>query len=377
MTTQIPISIDDLLQSTRIGSIDKAIGNNLYGFNHDQTQSAVPANREQQGFIFFTRPQLNMQGDNIRNIRKFYPLVSDASNTTIHRFVRTTLDPRLMVGYQQGQTKIPAITSPLTNNNLAFIPVLTNNALSSSGWPDPVVPLFTSKPGRYNESVSIVDGLVDNFEQYSIDVTFRNTQSDPILYMFYIWTHYMSYVFSGKLVPYPDFIIDNRIDYVTRLFRVRLDKNRYRVTKIMSTGPAIPVASSVGQFGDFNIDETMSSANKDITVRFQCTGFEIFDNILIYEFNKIVEMFKAEMRDENRDSSMILVPRSISYMFQHRAYPRINTDTHAMEWWVDKSLFDARTQAFMKTMSQAEVEAIEEQIRREESLQNTTSGITG
>lgn len=350
MTTQIPVSIDDILQATPIGSLDKAVGNNLYGFNHDQTRSAVPSNREQQGFLFFTRPQLNMQEDNIANIRKLYPLLSD-SNTSIHRFIRTTLDPRLMVGYKLGNTRQAPLKSTLTNNEMAFIPVLTNNAVSSSGWPDMVVPVWTSDVGRLQEQTMFVDGLVDNYGMFDIDVTFRNTMSDPILYLMYVWGLYSSYVFSGKLIPYPDMIAYRRLDYNTRLFRVRLDRNRKTVTKIMSTGPALIVGNSVGQFGDLNMDETISSANKDISIRFQCQGFEIFDEILVKEFNDIVEMFKVSMRSAHRDRDMVRVPRSISYMFQHRAYPRIDPSTHYMEWWVDRTLFDERTQAYIAGMN--------------------------
>jgi len=156
------------------------------------------------------------------------------------------------------------------------------------------------------------------------------------------------------------------IDYNTRLYRVRLDRNRYKVSKIMSTGPAIPIASSVGQFGDLNMDETFSSANKDISMRFQCQGFEIFDDILIYEFNQTVQMFKSEMKNENRDSTMILVPRSISYIFQHRAYPRINPDNHVMEWWVDRNLFNIRTQAFLQSLGQADDDAIQSAINNQQ-----------
>lgn len=352
---QSKISIDDILQSTAIGSIDKAVGNNLYGFNHNQTSSAIPANREQQGFVFFVRPQLNLQHDNIANSRKFMPLASDVSDTTIHRFVRTTLDPRLMTGYKFGNNVIPPIESPLTNNAMAFIPVLTNNALTVSGWPDPVVPIWESKAGRYNESYAQVDGMVENFSQFTIDVTFRNTIADPILYMFYIWTLYTQYVFSGKFVPYPDFITDNRMDYNTRIYRVRLDRNRQKVTKIISTGPAIPVASSVGQFGDMNFEEVLSLSTKDIAIRFQCGGIEIFDDILVFEFNETVRIFQPMMGDDARDGSMVLIPRSLSHVFQHRAYPRINPSNHNMEWWVEQDLFDIRTRAFLETLNSSEL----------------------
>lgn len=368
MTTQSPISIDDIFQNTAIGSLDKAIGNNLYGFNHDQIPSAVPSNKEQQGFLFFVRPQLNLQADNIRNTRKLMPLLSDSSNATIHRYIRTTLDPRLVAGYKFGQLSVPPIQSPLLNNEQAFIPLLTNNATKSSGWPDPVVPLFTSKKGRYEEEVSFVDGMVEHYGQFSLDVTFRNTHMDPILYMFYVWTLYSSYVFSGKLIPYPDFITDMRIDYNTRIYRVRLDKTRRKVTKIMSTGPAIPVAANVGAFGDLNLDEPLSSENKDISMRFQCMGAEIFDDILIYEFNKTVGLFKPEMRDGARDGSMVKVPRVIDHIFRFRAYPRINPTNHAMEWWVESNLFDTRTRAFLQSLESLEDPLLSDEVENTEGL---------
>lgn len=354
MTTFSPISIDDLFQTTPIGSIDKAIGNNLYGFNHDQIPSAVPSNKEQQGFLFFVRPQLNLQLDNLRNMRKFHALIADKNNVSIHRYIATTLDPRLMTGYKYQKIDIPPLQCPLTNNEQAFIPVLSNNVMTSTGWPDITVPLFTSRKGRYNESVSFADGLVENFEEYTVDVTFRNTESDPILYMFYIWTLYMSYVFSGKATPYPDFITDNRIDYNTRLYRVRLDKTRRKVTKIMSSGPAFPIASSVGQFADFNFNEPFSTANKDISMRFHCIGFEIFDEILVYEFNRTVQLFKPSMEDGQREGSMTLVPRSIYHVLRHRVYPRIDPNTHAMEWWADSNIFDTRTRAFLQSIQSLE-----------------------
>lgn len=355
---QISNSIDDILQSTATGSLDKAILNNLRGFNHMQIPSAVPSNKEQHGFTFIVRPQLNMQLDNIRNSRKFMPLAADVSDITIHRFVRTTLDPRLMVGYHYGNTVIPKITCPLVDNHQAFIPVLTNNIRSSSGWPDPVVHTFASREGRYKESYLQVDGLVENFSQYDIDMTFRNTVADPILYLFYMWTLYASYVFSGKFVPYPDFISDQRIDYNTRIFRVILDRNRQKVTKIMSTGPAIPVASSVGQFADFNLENPFSEQNKDITMRFRCMAFEMFDDILIKEFNDIGCMFQSKMLDENRAGQMILVPPVVSHLFQHRAYPRIDPDTHAMEWWVERGVFNARTEVLLQTLSVSEINTV-------------------
>jgi hypothetical protein len=45
----------------------------------------------------------------------------------------------------------------------------------------------------------------------------RNTRGDPIVYLFYVWAFYQSLVFQGLMVPYPDYIVHNRLDYNTRI----------------------------------------------------------------------------------------------------------------------------------------------------------------
>ena len=169
----VPHSLDDYFQSTPIGSIDKAIGNNLYGINHRQIASAVPSNKDLAGLTFFVRPQLNLQNDNIRNWRPFTPLLNNQS-LSIQNFVRCTLDPRLIAGYKFNNNKIPPRKCVAVDNGNAFISILTNNINSISGWPDITVPNFTSVPGLFNEAHSMVDGLARNYEEFTVDASFRS-----------------------------------------------------------------------------------------------------------------------------------------------------------------------------------------------------------
>lgn len=347
-TTIVPHSLDDYFQSTAIGSLDKAIGNNLYGLNHRQIPNAVPSNRDTYGLTFFVRPQLNMQTDNLRNLRQFYPLLAN-SELTIQRFVRCMLDPRLMYGYSFGSngTKVSPMTCPLIDNKNAFISVLTNNIKSISGWPDVVAPVFSSNPGMYNENFAMVDGITRNYEAFDMDATFRNTRGDPILYLFYIWLHYSSFVFEGKLVPYLDFITENEIDYNTRIYRLVLDRDRNKVTKIAATGASFPISIPTGSFFDYSAEKPFNDQNNDITVRFKCLGVDYQDDITIKEFNDTVEIFNPSMRKENRNNVMVAVPKNVLSLFNNRGYPRINPETYELEWWVPKDLYVARTTAFL------------------------------
>lgn len=342
----VPQSLDDYFQSTPIGSVDKAIGNNLFGINHRQIPGMVPGNKEVYGFTFFTRPQLNLQTDNIRNERRFYPMLTE-NELTIQRFVRTTLDPRLMYGYQFMNDKIPNIGCPMVDPQSAFIPILTNNLNSISGWPDVVAPTFTSKPGLYNEAWSIVDGIARNYESFDMDATFRNTRGDPILYMFYVWLHYAALVFEGRLSPYIDMITENELDYNTRIYRLVLDRNKDVVTKIAATGAAFPISVPTGSFFDYNTDHPYNDQNRDISIRFRCMGVDYQDDILIREFNDTVAIFNPEMADGKR-GHMVKVSKNTVAMFNNRGYPRINPSTYELEWYVSDGLFRNRTTAVEK-----------------------------
>jgi hypothetical protein len=342
-------SIDEFFKTTGIGSIERAIGDNLYGIRNVPGKAPVQLAKDNYGYTFFTRPQLNLQSDNIRNVRTMYPLLTNV-DTTIQRFVRTTLDPRLMTKYKFriGASR-QAISSPLVDNLNAFIPVLTNNIVSMSGFPDIAVPTYTSPEGVYGESQSMGDGITDNFGSYDVDATFRNTMGDPILYMMYIWTKYISYVFSDEMVPYPDFMLENEIDYNTRIYRLVLDSNQIHVTKIFATGASFPTSVPTGAFADFNSEDVYNMGNKEFTIRFKCDGFITMDDILIWEFNKTVCSFNPAMKDEVRGKAMAKVPMSLSYIFKNRCYPRIDPKTNELQWWVDVSLFNALTVGYLST----------------------------
>lgn len=338
--TMVPFTLDDYFRTTALGSINKAIGNNLYGINHRQIATSIPSNKDLYGLTFFVRPQLNLQSENIRNNRLFYPLLSKEANS-IQRFVRCTLDPRLMYGYGDSQ-ETAAIKCPVVDSKNAFIPILSNNLKSISGWPDVVVPTFDSKEGLMNEIYSQVDGMAKNYGAFDIDATFRNTIGDPIVYMFYIWLHYQANVFSGNMVPYPDFIIENAIDYNTRIYRLVLDHRRRYVKKIAATGVSFPVSVPAGQFFDYTDERPYNDQSKDITIRLRSLGAQYHDDILIHEFNQTVIIFNPDMKDENRTSSYYKIDPALLIYFNNRGYPRINPETYELEWWINYNTFKNR-----------------------------------
>lgn len=336
-------TLDQFVALTQpVGSVEQALSNNMFGINHEQVKGVLAENRDSYGLTFFTRPQLNFQTPNLRNIRQFYSLLT-TKEFSVHRYVRNTLDPRLALN---PSTKIK---TPLVDNRMAFIPILTNNLKSISGWPDIVAPFFASKAGVRKEQWGIVDGTIDIYESFDIDATFRNVKNEPITLMMQSWLAYMSAVFEGMMSPYLDYIVNNRIDYNTRIYRLVLDESKRYVKKIAATGASFPVNVPVGKMFDYNDTSKYNDQTKDINIRFKCFGAIYNDEILIKEFNEAGGIFNRDIRTMLRKYSdvgealpdatdtLAVIPNELLDKLNHRGYPVIDRTTYELKWYIDKS----------------------------------------
>lgn len=331
-------------------SLSNAMTNNVYGINHRQTPLAVPLNRDRYGYTFFTRPQLNLQDVNLRNIRRMYPLLTTKQNSYL-RIIRCLLDPRILHGYSVGRQdddrSVQPLVCDLVDNYNPFISVLTNQLTSISGWPDLDVQTFTGRPGPYKEEWSIADGTTIDYSAYNVTATFRNSRGDPISSLFSYWANYMSYAFEGVLSPYPDFIIENEIDYNTRIYRLVMDPTNRVVTRIAACGAAFPIGNNTGTMYDFDSTKPYNDANSEITIPFRCMGFIENDDILIRTFNRTVQIFNPSMKDGPREGGeMTLIPQNLLDVMNNRGAPRINPKTRVLEWWMYTPDYEARLQAY-------------------------------
>lgn len=364
-TVVINKSLDQILENLPLGSVKRAISNNLYGINFRQTGNAVPRSKNNYGYTFFTRPQLNLSTLNVTSYRGFYSLLN-RNRASYQRYTRTMLDPRM--GSPTGAAS--GVLCPFTDRSNAFISSLSNNIISMSGWPDLTAPIYTSPSGLYGEEHSMVDGVTNHYEAYDLDVTFKNTLGNPLIYMFYIWIKYQTLVVEGILNPYFDMIAENEIDYNTRIYRLVMDKQKRYVSHIACTGASFPMSVPTGNLFDYNSDKPYNTQNAEINIRFRAMGFVAFEDIVKYWFNSAVGIHSPEMRkllksdmsttsssdSVNRDDpmtlyysadrSMVKVPYGLTsaaettaidtgiYRINHRAIPYINLYTSELEWWV-------------------------------------------
>lgn len=343
------------------GNMSSAIFNAYYGINNRGTGAPVPANADQHGLTFFTRPNLNLSYDNIKTERIFLPLLNGSENS-MFRAIRLLLDPEASDGGNGAPIK-----SGLIDNSNPFICLLSNNLLSMSGWPDITLDTYTSKPGRAQEQWSMADSKARNFQVMGMSASFRNMIGDPITLLFFYWVNYISLVYEGRIAPKPQMIIENEIDYMTRIYRLVLDPTRRFVRKISCCGAAFPTSVPIGASHNFSIDAPYNQENKDISINFQMMGFDYLDPIVISEFNTVVAMFTRDMRFSNQDEpsmdgkyvklaqrdekgNLISPPEEMNIM-NHRAIPKINMVTYELEWYVERSIYEQEMEAGKDALS--------------------------
>lgn len=339
------MALEDYLQSIARNNgqrpRDQAVAESFYGLNIIGRNAPISVNTENHGYTFFTRPAMNMTYDNLIADRVMSGLLLE-SPYSIQRMIRTYLDPMLLAGEK--------IECPGIDNYNPFIPLLSNNLISLSGWPDFTLNTQTSQPGLYRESYSYVDDVPYNYETFDLQGSFRNLQGDPISFMLLMWGWYQGLVFEGRIMPYPEHVMRNMIDYQTRIYRLVMDSSRTYVTRIGATGAAFPLTAPIGNIFNFEGDGSESpftTANDQITVNFRCMGFTYYDPMLVFEFNWLVEHYNSRMKgtDQQRLQTMVKLKPSEKEFFNYRAYPRINENTMELEWWVSASYYNAQNPA--------------------------------
>lgn len=363
--------LGEVLDLTPQGDPRKALTNTLFGYNHRDFSSPAPTEKSGIGLAFFTRPQLNLSIKNLQKSRHLMNLANTDPNS-VQRYIRCMLDPRVAnagveIAYgknKDGSINCPRIElSPLIDQYQIFIPLLTNTIKSLSGFPDPVVPTYTSKENVRGGQWSIVDGIMDINNAYDISCTFDNVSNAPVRMLFSYWIRYQTLVFDGIISPYYDYLAANEIDYNTRIYRIILDENKRYVKHIGATGASFPTSIDTGRLFNYNKGNPLLEGNTEITVNFKCIGASYDDSILVDEFNKAVciacppmkivrayRIIGEEIKESDPNLEMVKVPYDFLQYFNYRGYPFIDYQTYELCWYVTKK--SKRYETVMKTISQ-------------------------
>lgn len=334
--------LDWILKNSGASVRQQSMVDTFRGINIHTRNSGIQVNRERHGWVFFTRPRMNMSTENILGNRVLEPLLSKDAYS-IPMAIRNYLDDRIH--------KEENVASKIVDPRNPFIPLLGNNCISHSGWRDYQNQTSSSTPGIYRETTSWVDDVPKDLEEWDLSVSFRNIDKDPITFFLYIWMYYTAAQKIGEVDPYPDMIIDNEYDYHTRIYEILVDVDGTTITRAAACGYAYPNAINSGNIFNYSGDgaeNPFPTAADQITVNFHCHGTIMYDPILLMEFNWLVEEWHRNMQDDMRDTMMQrLEPNEFNY-FTNVAYPHVDLENMQMGWYVDKDLYDALKDQVLK-----------------------------
>lgn len=327
--------LDWILKNSGASVHQQSMIDTFRGLNIRNRNSGIQVNRERHGWVFFTRPRLNLSTENILGNRVLEPLLSK-DPYSIPMAVRNYLDDRVH--------KEENAASKIVDPRNPFIALLSNNCISHSGWRDYQNQTTSSAPGVYRETTSWVDDTPKDLEEWDLSLSFRNIDKDPISFILYIWLYYSAAVSVGDVDPYPDMVVDNEYDYHTRVYEFLVDIDGISITRAAACGYGYWTAVNSGNIFNYSGDAAESpfpTAGDQVTANLHCHGTIMYDPIILDEFNWLVEEWHRNMRVDVRDTMMQkLEPVEFNY-FSNVSYPYIDIENMKMCWYVDKDLYEA------------------------------------
>lgn len=317
-------------QDTGLFNPSNVYWSTAHGVNLTNRISPTKVAKENIGYTFFVRPTMNLSYDNVRRSRLLVPIATSQDPSWMSMW-RCYLDSFANMGYGMQ----PTIHSKLVDPCSPFMPILSNELVSISGFPDRTMDIFQTQEGRHREATIMADGIYDISNVYSLNATFKKLPGDPISYGFCNWLCYTALVHEGMINPYPINDVQNRMDYTTSIFRIITDETKQRVLRFGRTGYAIPTNCPEGAAFNYEAMTPYASASSQIDIQFTCSGWITNDVGYILDFNRLQLAF-------NKRLGAAVRPRVASY-FVSSQYPDLYHDTEFKMVKLDPAFFNLFT----------------------------------
>lgn len=321
------VTLEKIFRSRGVTDPRVANAADYWGVNYLKTGDFVAPPKIGNGYIFFTRPRLRLTQDNLRANRTFM-LMKNTMDGSVANIVRAILDP---VGHKAGVIKCSKI-----DQRNPFISFLTNNCKNSGGWPETVIDPYTSRPGLMGETISLADGYPTSYGSYTLNATFRNVANDAIGFLFHVWTQYAMLSHIGRVMPYKDDWLYNRINYNTRVYRLVTEPTGTYIVDWNCTGASFPLNAAKSGVYDYDSEQPVNQSLKEVSIQFQSNGAMTMDPIVFRMFNQTVINFCPQMAKDVRNTYFHRLTIAEKPFFSNLALPFIDLETARLDWYVDK-----------------------------------------
>lgn len=350
---ELSVWSDRIRLTVGLGIAAQRMTNPLMGFNHMMANNPIPVNREYGGLTFFTRPDFNLDYNNIANSRRFSNMAMQPRSSLDYSLL-AALDPDFELGFSDSSRNsrgalrsrlgTPFMPDIPFDNLQAFIPLLSTQLVSLSGMPDESVDNWMSDEGIKREQWGMVDSTHEINNSFSLSTTLTNPYGNAIMRLASIWIEYMSGVKEGRFMPKIRNSIQRRIDYQSRIYGMRYDPLG-NITRFWTACVAWPMNNNAGQMASVDNSKPQMNDDTNISLQWQCIGARYDDPLYMDMFNATVSYFNPDMAPtaeairtgnfipQGMDAMQQVPPQALP-LFNYYGYPRIDPVRRKLTWWV-------------------------------------------
>jgi hypothetical protein len=306
------------------------------GFDITKQLIDTPA-MEHAGFVFVTRPRCNMMSSNIKADRVL-ALLNTLDPQTVNAAIRHMLDTELNKVYP-GRI-IYDVDMSMFNPENPFIPVLTNNLDTLSGWPDVVVETESTEGGFYGENITYPKGHDQLSRDYELSATFKDMQGNLLAMLLMMWNRWIWTTCLGLTSLYRRDIIKRRMGFSSSIYRFVLDSGKKSIVKWAKATGCYPKIMPIGSFFNYDRNNHAFEPIRDISTSFVVAGkVDYMDPIVLLEFNTLVKRYCPNIE------SYVILNREEQQEYGIYAIPYINlTDgSNELQWRVEPGILGIDT----------------------------------
>lgn len=336
------------------GLPNELLTNALSGFNHRIVTQSLPQHRELQGYVFITRPDINLSEENIANSRFFSWLASKPVDS-VEFSILAALDSECPLTNPHKRRGMPTDARIPFDNLQAFTPILTTQLRSLSGFPDQTLDVWMSPEGAFREQYGMVDSVYEVNNAFTLNATFNNCIGDPVMLYVRGIMEYASGVRRGLFKPKTYNQVSRRIDYQSRIYVFKFDPTGRRVINWGAAMVAWPMNDNEGSLLNYQADRAIVDDTREVNIQFQCIGARYRDPLLFETFNETVAMFNPDLipdygaplpNNGSEDSlqynsyspiggdGLVEISEELLPIFNWYGYPIVDPDTNAFRWFV-------------------------------------------
>jgi len=322
--------LNDLLNE----HIQKSIGNSKFNIfssylsGIDKVKNTlIESDVSRQGYVFIGRPVLNLRSSSLRQDR-ILALIDTISSNTVAFYIRCMLDPIF-----SNKIEISNIIehSNLLNNQLPFIPLLTNTIKTMSGWPDPVLNTESTEGGFFSENFTFAKGFDDLRKSVTLTLNFRDIQGSPVLSLFTIWFRFIHLVTRGIVLAYNKYIEERKMCYSCSIYRFVLDTSGKYIKYWGKATGSFPLSYPIGGYLNYDVTSPISNFGNDISIPFMVNAPEMMDPIILNDFNMWIKRFCPYI--ENYE--VLTQDEQIYNNFKGIPFINISSGSNELEWRID------------------------------------------